>query len=219
MAGSAADTPATPDFFRVSDVDRDRAVDALKQEFVDGRLSHDTFMLRMHTALGARNQGQLSGLFTDLPPREGRLERVRAVVRKWRSGTRDGAAVIADGVRSLVPRQQAAGDEEREYTPAAAPVSPPGPPQPLYFPSGPDVSFTIGRDQRCDLYIADLSVSRLHARLARDLEGWALTDLGSTNGTRLNGWRVRAAVPLRPGDRIRFGSVDFVVQPDGAPSG
>jgi hypothetical protein len=73
MAGSAADTPTTPEFFRVSDVERDRAVDELKQEYVHGRLSHETFMVRMQAALDARNHGQLSGLFTDLPPRESRL--------------------------------------------------------------------------------------------------------------------------------------------------
>src|SRR5581483_2508344 len=68
MGRSTADTPTSPEFLRVSDVDRDRAVDELKQEFVDGRLSHDTFMIRMHAALGARNSGQLSGLLDDLPP-------------------------------------------------------------------------------------------------------------------------------------------------------
>ena len=55
------------------------------------------------------------------------------------------------------------------------------------------------------------------ARLARDDQGWVLADLGSTNGTRLNGWRVRAAVPVRPGDLILFGSVAFVVQAEASP--
>src|SRR5215471_1176596 len=82
IAGSAADTPAAstgPQFVRVSDADRDQAIDELKQEFAVGRLSHETFMLRMQSALGARDRGQLAGLFTDLPP-HGRLARLRESV-------------------------------------------------------------------------------------------------------------------------------------------
>ncbi len=73
MGGSTADTPTTPEFLRVSDADRDHAVNELRNEFVDGRLSHETFVYRMQTALDARNRGQLAGLFTDLPPRRARL--------------------------------------------------------------------------------------------------------------------------------------------------
>ncbi|HXL90355.1 MAG TPA: DUF1707 and FHA domain-containing protein [Streptosporangiaceae bacterium] len=226
MTGSAADTPTTPEFFRISDVDRERAVDELKQEFVHGRLSHDTFLLRMQAALGARNDGELSGLFTDLPPHPGRLARMRAVVRGWSQQGREslagGSTAIAGIARSLVPRQHE--PLYREPGPGREPrlVREPGPeppPRPLRFPPGPDTSFTIGRDHRCDLYIDDMTVSRLHARLAHAEDGWSLSDLGSTNGTRLNGWRVRAAVPVRPGDLILFGSVAFVVQSEPSPSG
>jgi len=56
MGGSTADTPTTPEFLRVSDADRDHAVDELRSEFVDGRLSHETFVYRMQTALDARNR-------------------------------------------------------------------------------------------------------------------------------------------------------------------
>jgi hypothetical protein len=227
MAGSAADTPTTPEFFRVSDVDRERAVDELKQEFVQGRLSHDTFLLRMQVALDARNHGQLSGLFTDLPPNPGRLARMRAVVRGWgrqgRESLADSSTAIAGIARNLVPRQQEPVYREpgsvREPGPGREPAARPESPQPLRFPPGPDTSFTIGRDHRCDLYIDDMTVSRLHARLAHGEDGWSLSDLGSTNGTRLNGWRVRAAVPVRPGDLIVFGSVTFVVQSEPSPSG
>ncbi len=50
----------------------------------------------------------------------------------------------------------------------------------------------------------------------RGLRGWLLTDLGSTNGTRLNGWRVREPVPVRPGDRVSFGAVTFVLRDSAA---
>jgi Inner membrane component of T3SS, cytoplasmic domain/Domain of unknown function (DUF1707) len=224
MAGSAADTPTTPEFFRVSDAEREHAVDELKQEFVHGRLSQDTFLVRMNAALGARNQGQLSGLFTDLPPRRSLLARAADAARNWRRQTRDaiadGAAAVASPVRKLVPRQQPVRyDDEPGNSGYVVRSGLAGPPAPLVFPPGPDTSFTIGRDHRCDLYIEDMSVSRLHARLARGAEGWQLTDLGSTNGTRLNGWRVRTAVPVRPGDHIRFGSATFVVQQEPSPSG
>ena len=215
MAGSAADTPTTPEFIRISDVDRDRAVDELRKEFVDGRLSHETFLLRMHAALDARNRGQLSGLFSDLPPRLSWLARARRTVREWRCGPR---AVAWGGRGHEASRQSYAEqryDEQRyDEEPSKVPAmpEPARAPKPLAFPPGSDTSFTIGRDQRCDLYIADMTVSRLHARLARDGDGWLLSDLGSSNGTRVNGWRLRAAVPVQPGDTITFGSAVFTLQ-------
>ena len=56
----------------------------------------------------------------------------------------------------------------------------------------------IGRSRRCDFVVTDASVSRRHA----------LYDLGSTNGTRINGWRVERAV-LRPGDELELGARRF----------
>lgn len=62
----------------------------------------------------------------------------------------------------------------------------------------------IGRSG-ADLDVDDRGVSRAHARISRGAEGWTLTDLGSTNGTFLNGVRVRSAA-LRDGDEIRIGA-------------
>jgi pSer/pThr/pTyr-binding forkhead associated (FHA) protein len=59
-----------------------------------------------------------------------------------------------------------------------------------------------------------LSVSRLHAELVRDGDRWLLSDLGSHNGTRLNGWLVRETVPVREGDLVEFGSVMFILRDD-----
>jgi pSer/pThr/pTyr-binding forkhead associated (FHA) protein len=84
------------------------------------------------------------------------------------------------------------------------------------FPSGDRPRFTIGRDAACDLVLADLSVSRWHAGLKRGASGWMLDDLGSTNGTRVNGWRVTEPVPVRPGDQVTFGAVTFVIAAPGA---
>jgi hypothetical protein len=224
MGRSAADTPTSPEFLRVSDAERDQAIDELKREFVDGRLSHDTFMLRMHAALGARNSGQLAGLFKDLPEGRSRLLRPVAMARRLGRSTR---AAVADGMAAIAePFRGAATELDPErYLPMRArptPAMPPapipvqsGPPAPLVFPRGGGTSFTIGRQQDCDFYIADMTVSRMHARLVKEPGGWTLIDLGSTNGTRINGWRVRATgAPVRAGDQVRFGSADFFVQSD-----
>jgi hypothetical protein len=83
-----------------------------------------------------------------------------------------------------------------------------GGPTPLQFPRGGNF-FSIGRDAGCDLAIADMTVSRMHARLERTADGWLLTDLASTNGTRVNGWRVRGQVQVRAGDLVRFGDAEY----------
>jgi pSer/pThr/pTyr-binding forkhead associated (FHA) protein len=87
-------------------------------------------------------------------------------------------------------------------------------PAPLVFPPGGGVRFTIGRTRDCDLCLTDMSVSRMHAQLVRREDGWLLSDLGSHNGTRVNGWLVREPVPVRAGDRVEFGSATFVFQGD-----
>lgn len=68
-------------------------------------------------------------------------------------------------------------------------------------------SFVIGRDPGSNLYIQDIEVSRRHARLIAQSGGFVLEDLGSTNGTFVNGERVRTVTVLRPGDEIRLGEV------------
>jgi hypothetical protein len=72
-----------------------------------------------------------------------------------------------------------------------------------------DESITIGRTPSCDCLVSDLTVSRRHAYLRRDEDGWTLTDLGSTNGTRVNGRRIVGATAVRPGDQVVFGAARF----------
>ncbi len=64
--------------------------------------------------------------------------------------------------------------------------------------------FVIGRSRECDLVLDDPNVSRRHAELRREDGGWAVRDLGSTNGIKLNGHRSRGA-RLNPGDEITLG--------------
>jgi hypothetical protein len=81
----------------------------------------------------------------------------------------------------------------------------------MVLPVGSQVRFTIGREPACDMTLADETVSRWHASFQRGQGGWLLSDLGSTNGTRLNGWRVTTPIAVRPGDMVSFGAATFVL--------
>jgi hypothetical protein len=226
MGGSTADTPAAPEFLRASDAERDQAVSELRNEFAEGRLSHETFMYRMQSALDARHRGQLAGLFTDLPPRQSGpkrlLARIRAALRPEDPAVRDQRPEQDPGIPGIQqtvgsshgPGSQALAWMQRHQVSHTPPPVAAGAPAPLAFPSGSGVRFTIGRTRDCDLCLTDLSVSRMHALLMRREDGWVLSDLGSHNGTRLNGWLVREPVPVRVGDRVEFGSMAFIIQGD-----
>ncbi|HSR85766.1 MAG TPA: DUF1707 and FHA domain-containing protein [Streptosporangiaceae bacterium] len=86
-----------------------------------------------------------------------------------------------------------------------------GRPPVLALPRGSQPRFTIGREARCDMTLADETVSRWHASLERAETGWILADLGSMNGTRLNGWRVTGPVPVQAGDMVSFGGSTYLV--------
>ena len=75
-----------------------------------------------------------------------------------------------------------------------------------------DGATTVGRDPGCDATIDAESVSRRHARIV--LAGSVITveDLGSKNGTTINGVRVAEPTTVADGDRIAFGSVTFLLQ-------
>ena len=66
----------------------------------------------------------------------------------------------------------------------------------------------IGRSRECDVVLADGNVSRRHAELRPAAGGWSITDLGSTNGVKVNGRPVHGAYPVAPGDHIEVGTVD-----------
>ncbi len=65
----------------------------------------------------------------------------------------------------------------------------------------------IGRDDRCAVSLDARGVSRQHAQIRIAAGSAAVEDLGSKNGTWVNGARITAAVPLREGDTIRVGVV------------
>jgi hypothetical protein len=63
----------------------------------------------------------------------------------------------------------------------------------------------IGRDVNNDIVVNDSEVSRKHARLILQAAGYMLEDLGSTNGTFVNGQRLMGPHILRPGEVVMFG--------------
>jgi hypothetical protein len=169
----------TPLPLRPSDADRERALSALKAGSREGRLSLDTFSGRVERAFAARSRAQLRELVDDLPAR-------RASVRTL------SAAVSA--LSALAAELEAAWREPRLPR--------------LALPRGRAV-VTIGRASDCDCVLADETVSRHHALLRRVNDRWLLVDLKSTNGTRLNGWRLAEEIDVRPGDRVSFGTARF----------
>lgn len=168
---------------RVSDAEREYALGELGHGFVEGRLTQDTFAHRVEAALRARVRGELGALVADLPdPR--RLRRNAATGRLAASARR--VLAVADRWLSRAPST-------------------------LTLPAGPQRMFTIGREPACDMTLADKTVSRWHATLQQGAGGWLLSDLGSTNGTRLNGWRVSGPILVAPGDTVSFGAATFVL--------
>lgn len=118
--------------------------------------------------------------------------------------------------RQAVARQvlDTARDLERAIAPGAAPATVPGEPRPaagalwLYGDHGPVARveqdrFLIGRGRHCDLVIDSAKVSREHAVIRREADGWWIEDLGSSNGT----WHRQARIDRR---RIADGDEYFV---------
>ena len=83
----------------------------------------------------------------------------------------------------------------------------------VFVPRGAEV--TVGRAPDNDVVLGDAEVSSHHARLVAVGAGYQVTDLGSTNGTFLNGERLapQRAVAFGPGDRLRLGQTSMTVAP------
>jgi hypothetical protein len=171
---------------RLSDAERDRALKVLRNGVALGRLSHDTFIRRMELVLAARRPDELAVLTADLQT-EGRWSR------------RLFGAVGA--VSGFTVRLRRAWQSER-LPKLLLPV--PGSPYPL----------RIGRDPANGLRLSHETVSRVHAELSRQGGVWVLRDLGSTNGTSVNGRRVIGAVVVQDGDQVSFGQMSFRLSAD-----
>ncbi|HSX98114.1 MAG TPA: DUF1707 and FHA domain-containing protein [Streptomyces sp.] len=166
---------------RLSDAERDRALRALRDGVALGRLSHDTFIRRMELALTARRSDELAVLTADLP-----------VEKRWsRLVLGTVGAVSGFGVKL-----------RRAWLAERLPK--------LQLPHpGSEHALRIGRDPGSGLRLSHETVSRVHAELSRQGGLWILRDLGSTNGTTVNGRRVIGAAVVRAGDQISFGRMNF----------
>src|SRR3954462_12518621 len=75
---------------------------------------------------------------------------------------------------------------------------------------------TIGREEGNTIRLTERNVSRRHARLVRQNGHVLVEDLGSYNGIKINGERIKGQVPVRDGDLIQIGDYDLAVQQEGA---
>lgn len=78
-------------------------------------------------------------------------------------------------------------------------------------------TIAIGSHPSNDLVLDDTTVSRRHATITRKSSCFELADLGSTNGTFVNGRQVRNPIALKSGDEIKFGSARFAFDPASVP--
>ena len=78
---------------------------------------------------------------------------------------------------------------------------------------------TIGSSEAADIVVADSSVSRVHALLERLAGSWFVQDLGSRNGTFVNGERVQVRRVVRPSDEVRLGRTRLVLRGVGSGGG
>ena len=69
---------------------------------------------------------------------------------------------------------------------------------------------SLGRSKHCDIVLNYPTVSRFHAVIARRREGWVIIDTGSSGGTKLDGKAIERRAPLRHGQKLNFGSYDFI---------
>lgn len=166
---------------RLSDAERDKALQVLRDGVAMGRLSHDTFLHRMELALAARRSDELAALTADLP-QENRFSRV--------------LLAGVEAVSGFTVRLRTAWQAERL-------------PKLLLPHPGNAHPLRIGRDPANGLRLNHDTVSRVHAELFRQSGMWVLRDLGSTNGTTVNGRRVIGAVIVREGDQVGFGRIAF----------
>ncbi|WP_062214198.1 DUF1707 and FHA domain-containing protein [Streptomyces sp. NBRC 109706] len=171
---------------RISDADRERALDVLRESMAEGRLSPDTLLGRIERILAARHPDELVAVLGDLPERQ--VERRRG----WLLGS-------VTRVSAFHQRLRLAWRAERL-------------PQ-LVLPAPGPRPLAIGRASGSGLRLNDASVSRYHAQLRGTAAGWTLRDLGSANGTWVNGRRVVDTIPVRAGDQVRFGAVSYRLAP------
>jgi len=72
----------------------------------------------------------------------------------------------------------------------------------------------LGRSRECDVVLDDPNVSRRHAELRPSGGSWIVNDLGSTNGVKVNGRRIRGPQSVKPGDTLELGTSSVTFELD-----
>jgi hypothetical protein len=170
----------TPVPIRPSAEEREQVVRLLRDRSVEGRLSTETFGDRVGLAYRAKSHAELAQLTSDVRPARGPRRALLTAV-EWASSLQ--ADLRAAWERPRVPS--------------------------LALPSGTATRMLVGRAPNCDCVVPEDGVSRKHAQLLCDGERWYVRDLGSRNGTRVNGVRVIEATEVRPGDRVSLGGASY----------
>jgi pSer/pThr/pTyr-binding forkhead associated (FHA) protein len=80
---------------------------------------------------------------------------------------------------------------------------------PIQTKFGRRTEIIIGRGAECDLVIKDAKASRKHCRLVRKEDGFLLEDLGSKNGTFVDGRKISAPAGLKPNQTFKIGDTVF----------
>jgi pSer/pThr/pTyr-binding forkhead associated (FHA) protein len=93
-------------------------------------------------------------------------------------------------------------------------LAPQAPLAPLAHAITPTAPVVIGRGTGSDFVIRDVTVSRRHAAIHREGYAWIVEDLGSKNGTRVNGRPVHGRAVIAPGDELSFGAASVRFDPD-----
>ena len=116
---------------------------------------------------------------------------------------RVGSCVIKTGKTATTPREPIAQPHQLDVEPAAVVLADGS----RHTIEGDLV--TIGRQASCTIVIADNNISRVHARFRAGDNGWTIEDLGSTNGTKVNGVLVAEPTLLSHGQLIALGSLQL----------
>ena len=100
----------------------------------------------------------------------------------------------------------------RGFVEALAPPAPPMPAAPVLRITEEEHEIVLGRSRTCSRVFDDESISRRHTMIRRTAEGLVVQDLGSTNGTWVNGVRVEGPARVSDGDLIVLGRLQLLLR-------